>query len=621
MMSFFEYHKKDKLKNEKQGTFMEKYLGIGKYPRKYKWVWEEWEKEPLDERKYNMADTEGCAGVEQIFNPSEDCFNRATFSGASWDAGMSASRLHDLVNLHLYKDCYYLDSKSYDDRHERIWLWGGFSDEKVGGFNKEVNKGMHRMAIGLDFNKFYPMAGIGSNCAPETFVNMTRLKLDKRGLVVVDKRPYLKHEVTDWPAFVKECKELRERDALTRTLAVQDVITNDLIGWKETEYLWGDLIVTPAGLFRKDIIAKNVKAFQDMLKNRKALQKIADKILEAIKDKDAFEYVLADLRQFSYKQYMNGRFGVQGLESDRLYMLALFNTYTLVCQEIIKECIRYIEEELVYPVNLASTDSMFVDAKLPPKWIEDKGKVYLQEAEWLSEKVQEHAQEFAMHEFNISDPSVFTLECDVICKTMFIENMRFYIKNVMWSKGVILDPPQLEFKGMKKVRREVAAITEDVQERLGKIYMNDGTFQDIQNEVKKLHAEFSSKPLWEVCKSLPVNQPLDDYAETSEQFKAFTMADKYFGLDVSVGERFYVAPVKYCPPAIKGIKVDPRLGDVLAFDEDTLPAIEAAGIVIDVHELEDKAVASPADEILEMFGTGYWKILSAARIADTTGEF
>jgi len=356
MMSFFEYHKKYKLKNEKLDTFMLKFLGVGKKEKKYKWVWDEWEKEPKEERLYNEADTEGTAALEQMFKPSEDAFNRATFSGASWGAGMSASKLHDLVNLHLYKDKYYLDTKGYGGKYERGWLWNGWTDEKVGGFNKEVIKGMHHDCAGLDFNKFYPMTGIGTNCAPETFINMVGLRLTKQGLMVVDRRPYLREEVADWHEFVKDCKRM----AGDRPL--QEIITGRLIGWKETLYNWGDLIVTPAGLFRKDITARNVVAFLDMLAERKALQKVAGKIFEIVKDLNNFEYVLADLVQFSYKQYMNGRFGVQGLESDRIYMLALFNSYTMVCQEIIKECIRYLEEELGYPVNLASTDSMYIES-------------------------------------------------------------------------------------------------------------------------------------------------------------------------------------------------------------------------------------------------------------------
>jgi len=635
MMAFFEYHKKDKLKNEKLDTYMDRYLGIGKVKHpQYRWVWDMWEKEPPLERLYNMGDTEGTAGVEQIFKPSEDAFNRATFSGASWDAGMAASRLHDLVNLHLYKDLYYLDTKTYgDNKYERIWLWNGFTDEKVGGFNKEVNRGMKRLVFGMDFNKFYPMAGIGSNCAPETFVNMAGLRLTGKGLMVVDRRPCLIKEVEDWPEFVKECK--REQAAMGDDVSMalkslQSIISNKLIGWKETLYNWSDLAITPAGIFRKDIIARNVLAFKAMLVERKKLQKVADAILEKVKDMDDFDYVVADGRQFSYKQYMNGRFGTQGMDWDRMYFLPLFNTYTLVCQEIIKECIDYVENVLGYPVDLASTDSMYAEHKRPIEWIwkeivNKDGTVkklcYSKEAEEVVEKVQAHAQEFAKREFNIDDPGVFTLECDMICKTMFIENMRFYIKNVMWAKGKLIDPPQLEFKGMKVVRREVAAVTEEVQERLGKLYMNDGTADDIMVEVMKLHEEFIAMPLTEVCKTLPVNKPYRDYDEKSEQYKAFALADEFFDVDIAVGDRFFIAPLKYCPKMIHGKKVPDNLGDKVAFDEDSIQRMLDAGVQVDMHELEDSGVASPADEILEVFGTSYWKQVNKSRTANTHGDF
>ena len=627
MMSFFEYHKKYKLKNEKLDTFMETFLGVGKHKRKHRYVWEDWKDDPKDERLYNQADTEGTAAVEQLFQPTEDCFNRSSFAGANWEDGMSASRMHDMVNLHLYRGLHYLDTKGYDKKYERTWLSTGFMDEKVGGFNKEPKPGMHKKSFGMDFNKFYPMMGIGTNCAPETFINVDHLEFTPtEGLVVVDKRQCLKKEVNDWPAFIKECRVKHAQDVEDGLIfSLQDTFSQELVGWEYTRYRWNDLIITPSGMFRKDIIARNVLAFQSMLKERKGLQKIAETIFKQFQSLEQFEYKVADQRQFSFKGFMNGRFGVQGMEDDRIYMLALFNSYTAACQHVIIECVRYVEEELGYPVNLASTDSMICNLKRDIKWIEKiiKGEkfYYCEEAEEVVELVQKHAQEFAKREFNIPDASVFTLECDFICKTMFIENMRFYIKNVMWKGGKILDPPQLEFKGMKRVRREVAWITEYVQESVGKIVMNEGKLPEIEKCVLGIHERFNKLDLTQICKVMPVNMPYEEYSETSEQFKAFSMADKYLGMDVMVGDRFFIAPVKYCPPVINGMKVDPRLGDVVAFDYDNVDNVEKAGLIIDRHEIEDKAVADAADELLDLFGTGYWKVIDRSKIADTFGEF
>jgi hypothetical protein len=137
----------------------------------------------------------------------------------------------------------------------------------------------------------------------------------------------------------------------------------------------------------------------------------------------------------------------------------------------------------------------------------------------------------------------------------------------------------------------------------------------------KIHEDFKSLKLVDMCKTLPVSKKYEEYTETSEQYKAFKLADKYFDVDVVVGERFYIAPLSFCPEKINGKKVDPRLGDVVAFDEESLPRMIEAGLKFDMVQLEDKSAASPADDLLEAMEMSYWKILYNTRIADTSGDF
>ena len=615
-MAFFKYHQKDKLKNEKLDTFMNKYLGIGKIQHEG-WVWDFWIQHPKEEREYNMADVEGTMALELMFGPSEDTLNRSTFCGAKWEDGMAGSVLQDQVNLNLYHGEYYLDTK-YQREGEgesaefwsRNWVNQGFTDAKVGGWNKDPNVGMHKWEVGGDFKKFYPNAGMASNAGPETFINIDHTEWDwKDGLVVVDKRQCLKHEVEDWEAYVEEMGE------------DQDAITKDLIGWKFTKYKWSDLIWTPACLFRKDIESKNIKAFTYFAMGRDKLQKEYKRLKKEKQTEYDMDVIIAYNGQFSFKSLTNVRFGVTGMTADRTYMLPIFNTYTLVCQAMLKEADAYLTS-LGYDADLTATDSLFFEKKLPPEWIDDgDGKCHDKEAKEIMDKVNEHVWEFAKHEFNIDHPEkFFFMETESICDWFYIRNKKFYLKHVYWKDDYILKKPEIEFKGVKKVRKETAELSDAIQTEIAD-RLNGSRTQE-EEYCLKIHEDFQNLPIQSLCKVLPLKQALDAYSESSEQWKAFTFG-KLFGLDPSLGDRYFVAPVKTFPAVLNGRRVDPRLGDVIAFDEETLPRIEEAGVIFDRAELEDRAVAGPADELLARFGVDctYWNIINKPKTGDPFGEF
>jgi len=648
-MAFFKYHQKDKLKNEKLDTFMDQYLGIGKVIHEGH-VWEDWMEDPKHERWYCQADVEGTAALTEMFRPHEDMFNRAMFAGAKWEDGMSASKLHDQVNLHLYLNEYYLDTK-YQKNEEggkwtREWLednWinsgfpeicKGYSEDgsvKVGGYNPEPRIGMWRNVAGFDFNKFYPMSAIGANAGPETYLNIDHMTFinDKReiGWFVVDKRPYLKMEVENWDAFIEECR----LEAAANAIEMQDVVTDRLIGWKYTYYRWDDVIWTASAFYNKEIVAKNVKAFWDLLKGRKDLQKIAKAIWKMVLDPYHFDFMVADQRQFSFKGFMNGRFGVQGMEADRLFMLQVFNTITLTCQIIIRECVRYMEQVLGYEVVLGATDSFYVPLKHEIKWIhhekidpesgEKKEWHTCEEVDEINDIIQHHVWEFCKKEFNMDDVSMFTLECENISDYFWIRNKKFYMMHWIWKEGEILKKPKIFYKGLKKVRRETAALSEKVQEECAEIMMTGGSVDEAARYVKEQHDKFGDIPIQDLSKVLPVKKPWHKYSESSEQYKAFRLAQEYFGLDVKVGDRYFVAPLKYCPNTIKGRTVDTRLGDVIAFDETILDDIMESGIIFDYGLLESRALEGPLDEILVRYNRTYWDLVEAESIMNPFGDF
>jgi len=328
-----------------------------------------------------------------------------------------------------------------------------------------------------------------------------------------------------------------------------------------------------------------------------------------------------DQKSFSFKGLINGKFGTSGMEADRAYMLAIFNTYTLVCQEIIKECMHHVIDVLGYKVILGATDSMYLPAQKKPEFYTDKkGKVHLKEMDELVDIINKLAREFAKREFNMDNVDIFEVEGQDFSDNFFIRNKKFYLKGVVMKDGIMLPKRKVEFKGVKKIRRETAQISEKVQDDLGAIIMANAPVEDALKFLQETHAKFNEIPIMALSKVLPVKQKVDNYQEGSEQWKAFKLGE-YFGIDPQVGDRYYVAPVKYCPGKIDGQVVDPALGDVVAFDDDSLANIEAGGLKFNMEELENKAIAGPVDELLVRYGTTYWELLGNARVADPFEAF
>ena len=635
--------KEAEIKDQKLDTVSSHFLHVGKVKYDYDHVWELWEKEPKLARYYNQGDTEATAAIDQLFMLSEDEYNRSLYAGAKWEDGREASKLHDQINLRFYKDKFYLDTKYQRERDDegemvkeegnehskrwaRTWLvdYGTGGGEKRGGYVPEPKVGMHRKVAVMDFSKFYPSTSIVSNCGPETFVNMVGLILDGRGLVIQEKRPRLKKTVDDWDVYISWVHS--HFDYTPTHEEMQVLISNDLVSWDITEVLWNDVVHTPGGFFRKTPMAKNVLAFKELNEKRKPLQKKAKEIFKIVKDYYSPEYKRWDKKQFSFKGLTNARFGVTGMDVDRLYMIQIFNTITLTAQTVIKECIRYLVEDLGYEIVGGDTDSVFVQLKYDPVWVEKDGRSDCVEMEAVSKAMNEHIKIFAREEFNIDDASMFDAGMETYNDYFLIVTAKHYIMRTVWKEGVFLPgpkpgqvkDPRIFYKGVKRVRRESAIISASVQDQLSMITMNGEPLDPVAKKCFEMHNNFKKQPLENVAKTIALGRALSEYAKGTEQWKAFTLANEYFNAGFVLGSRVFCTKLKYCPRIINDRKVPDDLGDVIAFTPEMIPKMVTAGLEFDWYDLEDSAIAGPADEILKRYGIEYWKLVEGQKIFDAT---
>lgn len=592
--------------DEKLDTMERSYLGFGKIDHsEYPSFYEFWMNNPKKERNYCEGDVEGTAGVDLMFHISDDMYNRSSYCGANWEDGSSASRLHDQINLRLYKGDYYLDSKYQKWKREFINPMDWYSSEKVGGYVHDVKPGMSYYIAVVDFKGFYPSSGCAANCGPETFINLDHMSIRKDGLYLVEKKRKLVKEIDNWDKFLEDAPEDK-----------QDFIDNSLLSWDYPEYKWEDVIWTPSAFYRKDIISKNVKAFDGLILKRSKIEIIAKKYFKEHKDYYHPDYVLWWTRQFSFKGLINGKFGVTGYPQDRTYMVPIFNTYTLVSRLMVMEGIRYLVQDLDYKLPGGDTDSVFLKLKQKPKWIEhDDGSVSCEEMDLLVEKVNRHLRAFAKENFNMDRVDYFLMECEDINDMFMQVTKKHYIKWTIWKDGMLFDKPKVFYKGVKIVSKGGSDVSKMVQKALAPLLRLESD-SEAAEFCTQIHKEFKSYPPQFVAKRVPLNKPVDDYSTSSEQYKAFKLANDYFNAGFNIGDRAFVMRLQYCPPIINKRKVSPVLGDVIAFTEDMVPEILESGIVFDYDDMEEKQVACTADELLVRFDTTYWELIDKGNIVD-----
>jgi len=562
------------MKRKKLQNYMMHYLKCGKVDHKGLSVAELFAKNWQKEMQYNITDVEGMVALNLRLHYMEDVMGRALLYGSNPEDGTYASKIHDHINLWMTSKEYIMDSRD----NEREDEWEGMVNEKLGGFNLQPLTGLYGyknkvFLFMLDFSKLYPSCGMTANADSRTKINLKQFRFNKKGLFLEDN-------------------------------------TGDL-------FEWSTCARSPAGFFRRDILSLNTQIYSELITERKKLQKLANlykgkysKEPSNAQHKDY--YNLYNSAQFSYKGLINGKFGADGMEGTRTYDKVVYNTPPAMGQEIIQYVIFDVLPRLSYSVAnghvlFSSTDSVLCVTNTI-----ESVQAAIEEAEKVTEIINEAVNAYVIKEFN-PIKSYVKMDCEKIADIGVIFDMRRYMLNIVAEEGedgwVIHKEPRPFWKGIEAVRRDSAAITNDIQTTLLDMVRKHATLDDFVKYIIKLDEQYATNAWGYICGRCSISNNAEDVSNGNQRYEAIEVANVLFDKGFTNGDspclgEFVKHPSHVNDKYIEGGTL------VMAFDEDDEYPLKKLGFELDYSSLKKKHVIDKVDPLLALLGLSYDMIIN-----------
>ena len=543
---------------------------------------------------YNLVDVEGLVLLNEEFNIIEDQFEQAQLVVAPPEDGIFTSKLHDHDVIRDFRNKMVFDTKyqkwertpikgkpqigkkftiTLKDLEEQAKRGGRLVEykslhdiHKVGGYvPPPLRVGTFEWIVTIDFSKQYPNAILSSNAGIQTAI----------------KFKYEDETLGDY------------------------IIDTDFKRWKRE-----DLIETPIGYFRKDIDSVNRSKFKKWLKFRELAQDKADKYLFKVKDQEDPMFKLLDGKQFRIKIFTNGGFGVMGYKKDRNYSVFVFNSCTLMCQDLTKKMINTVHE-LGYETIGGDTDSCFPILKSDN--LDDAEK----EAKWLVDEVNKVIDKYLDEVYNIQEHSMY-VGLETISDKFIVKAAKNYVKRNVWKDGTRLDEPQLEIKGISMKKRNTSQFSADMQSVLVGILMDsDDIPRDFKILMEVIDKNFSSFPWEYIAPKGALNNKIDDYDIGNRNARGARNARDYLNVHFQPGDNPYIMPFKEFPKKLNGKFVSPYKGDSLAlsFDKENISNLMKLGFRPDMEDLKRSQVYLKAEPFLKLIDTDFYKIQAQTKVS------
>jgi len=534
---------------------------------------------------YNLVDVEGLVLLDKEWNIIEDQFEQANLVVSPPEDGIFASKLHDHDTIRDFRNKMVFDTKYQKWRRKplkgkakigskftitlkdleevqlkkgKVVHYGNLNDlPKIGGYVPDpLRPGVFEWVATIDFSKQYPNAIMSSNAGIKTAVNVYRIEKD----------------------FVYDHSGRR--------------------------FFRSDLIETPIGYFRKDIESVNKKKFKKWLELRKTAQATAKAFLKARKSQEDPMYKLLDGKQFRIKSFTNGGFGIMGLPADRNYSQLVFNSCTLMCQDLTKKMINSLKE-LGYEIIGGDTDSCFVSLK------GDNLDDCIAEGKELVSKINKIINGYLRGIYNITEHTM-EVSLETVSDKFLVKAAKNYIKRNLYKDGTVLDEPELEVKGVSQKKRNTSRFAADMQEVIFGILLDS---KEIENDLNKLINVLDKnihKLPWEyVAPKGALNNKVEEYDESNHNARGARNAMRYLNKVFNPGDNPFIMPFKEYPKKLNGKFVSPYKGGeslVLSFGLEDIQELKELGFKPDWNDLKRTQIDAKSKPFLEMIGTDYTDI-------------
>jgi len=542
---------------------------------------------------YNLVDVEGLVLLNEKFNLVQDQFEQAELVVAPPEDGIYSSKMHDHDTIRDFRDKMVFDTKYQQwerlplkpkeqigdkftitlkdleevaKRRGEIVEYNSLHDvgKKVGGYvPPPLRKGMFVWVATIDFNKQYPNAIMSSNAGIRTAIKIKKYD-------------------DEWV-------------------------------WDENGEKWNRkfLIETPIGFFRKDIESVNKKKFSKWLSYRIRAQQRAKEYLKKVKNSEDPFYKLLDGKQFRIKTFTNGGFGIMGLRADRNYSQFVFNSCTVMCQDLTKKMMNVVRN-FGYEIVGGDTDSCFPilksDNLLSAEW----------EAAMLVKHINTAIDDYLREVYNIQDHTM-KVGLESISDKFLVKAAKNYVKRNVWMDGTRLDTPQLEIKGISMKKRNTSRFSADMQEVLVNILLDSEDIpSDFKLLMKVIDDNFEKFPWDYIAPKGALNNDMDEYVVGHYNSRGARNARDYFNKIFNPGDNPYIIPFEKFPKKLNGKFVSPYKGNelVLSFDEEDIEKIKEEGFVPNYKDLKRSQVYLKAEPFLSLIDTDFYKLKAESEISN-----
>jgi len=569
---------------------------------------------------YNLIDVYGLVEMDKKFNMSQSQRGRADVSISPIEDGIMASKLHDHAKLSNYQHQYAFDTKYYRGKkiHSPIKLQGFKITEKT---SKEGETYYIRERKGIKGKKYIgdkftiklkdlEQAGKGKGQKYNTLHDVHKAG----GFVPVplDRGIYEWVAVIDFSKFYPNAIKSSNADIASAIDVVEDQ-EDFVLGWgideKEGKILkeWDKklLIETPMGYFRKDVLGLNAIIFDNWLKIREEAQKDLKDYVKEFKTTKTDIYKLLWTEQFNRKNFTNAGFGVFGLPIDRNYSKFVFNSCTMMCQDIVKFCIQKLED-WGYTLIGGDTDSCFV--KCHSQDLEG----CIHEGKDLCGALNDDIKIYLDKVYNIQKHTI-DIGLETISDQFYVDVKKHYIKRNLYSEGVILDKPELEIKGMEMKKRATSQLSADVQKGLiDAIFNAKDPITQMQNFLVDLNDNLESMDWTYVCKRAGLNKRIDDYPETNQSARAARNSMKFLGHTFSPGANPFLGKFSVYPRKFRDRMVVGNGDFLISFYEEDVPELLKAGFGLNWDYIRETQIQKKSEHLLEIFNEDFYSLIESA---------